>query len=335
MWQIIGQPKAVALLERSLERGGLSHAYLFVGPPHVGKMTLALSMAQAVNCEAEEIPCTECVSCRRIASNIHPDVQVIGLSSAEKTEIGIEQIKEIQRAASLPPYEGKHKVFIIDRAEILSSEAANCLLKTLEEPSPQVLFILLTARERLLLPTIVSRCQRVELRPLPVTMLKEILDQHYKVNSQKAELLARLSGGCVGWALIALEDEQLLQERSQRLTRLLELDSADHEQHLSYAAELAAQFGKDREQVEETLSLWLNWWHDLLLVKGGGGELITNIDQKSILFRQAKNYRLEQIKDFIYNLQTVGVQLSQNANPRLALEVLMLSMPQKTRERRR
>ena len=301
----------------------------------MGKMTLALNVAQVLNCEAEEGPCTECVSCRRIAASIHPDVQVIGLGSAEKAEIGIDRIREAQHAACLPPYEGKHKVFIIDRAELLSSEAANCLLKTLEEPSPKVLFILLTSRERLLLPTIISRCQRVELRPLAITMVKEMLSQRYKVDSQKAELLARLSGGCAGWALMALEDEQLLQERSQRLTRLLELDSPDQEQHLSYAAELAAQFGKDREQVKETLSLWLNWWHDLLLVKGGGDEFITNIDRKSMLSRQAKDYSLEQIKDFICNLQTVGMQLSQNANPRLALEVLMLNMPQKTREVRR
>ena len=101
MWQIIGQPKAVALLQRSLERGNLSHAYLLVGPPHVGKMTLALNMAQALNCEAEERPCTECVSCRRIAASIHPDVQVIGLGSAAKAEIGIDQIRELQHAA--PP----------------------------------------------------------------------------------------------------------------------------------------------------------------------------------------------------------------------------------------
>jgi DNA polymerase-3 subunit delta' len=329
MWQVIGQTKPIALLQRSLERGDLSHAYLFVGPPHVGKMTLALNLAQALNCEAEEIPCTECSSCCRIAADIHSDVQVIGLSSAEKTEVGIGQIKEIQRAASLPPYEGKCKVFIIDRAELLSGEAANCLLKTLEEPSPQVLFILLTARETLLLPTIISRCQRVELSPLPVTMVKEILNQPYHVDIEKAELLARLSGGCIGWALMAAEDEQLLQERSRRLDELLELDSADHDQHLSYAAELAAQFSKSREQVEGTLSLWLNWWHDLLLVKGGCSEFVTNIDRESILVRQAKNYSLKQIKDFIYDLQTVGVQLSQNANPRLALEVLMLSMPQK------
>ncbi len=326
MWQVIGQPKAIALLERSMETGQLSHAYLFVGPPHVGKMTLAVNLAQALNCPSEERPCTECVSCQRIASGKHPDVQVIELTP-EKAEIGIEQIKEIQHAASLPPYEGKHKVFIIDKAELLSSEASNRLLKTLEEPLPRVLLILVTSRESLLLPTIISRCQRVELVPLRFSVIKEILIQRYEMNTERADLLARLSGGCLGWALFAAQDEKILQQRSQLLTRLLELSYANLEQRLSYAAELAAQFVKSREQVREVLALWLGWWRDLLLIRGGGDKFITNIDQEPALLRQAKGYGLSQIKDFIYNLQAAGKQLDMNANPRLALEVLVLSMP--------
>ncbi len=327
MWQVVGQPKAITLLQRSIQMGQLSHAYLFVGPPHVGKLTLALNLAQTVNCQAKSAPCGDCISCRRIATAKHADVQIIGLISMDKREISIEQIREIQSSASLPPYEGKYKIFILDKAELLSHEAANCLLKTLEEPLPQVLFILLTHSEKLLPPTIVSRCQRVELHPLPVSLVKGTLTEHYGVADQRAELLARLSGGCLGWAFLAMQDESLLQKRSSRLAALVNLSYMSRRERLKYAAELAAQFSKNREEVQEVLDLWVNWWHDLLLVKGENGEFITNIDQESVLLLQAKSYTMRQIKESISHLHAVSEQLEQNVNPRLALEVLMLNMP--------
>jgi DNA polymerase III subunit delta' len=327
MWQVLGQSKAITLLERSIQIGRLSHAYLFVGPPHVGKMTLAINLAQAVNCKAEKVPCGECAPCRRIAAGKHADVQTIGLVSAERRETSIEQIREMQTSARLPPYEGKQKVFIIDKADLLSHEASNSLLKTLEEPLPKVLLLLLTAREKLLLPTIISRCQRVELRPLPFALIEEELHQHYGTSEQKAHLLARLSEGCLGWALRTMQDERLLEERTQRLNTLIALTHATCKQRLTYANELATQFSKASEEVEKVLALWVNWWRDLLLLKGGNGKFITNIDQKSALLHQAKNYSMGQIKDFIHHIQVTSEQLEQNANPRLALEVLMLDMP--------
>ncbi len=154
MWQVVGQDRVISLLQRSLEKKALAHAYLLVGPPHVGKMTLALDLAKAINCDAAAPPCGECTACRRIASGKHADVQIIGLAgdgdSAEarsQTEISIDQIRQMQHSACLPPFEGRYKVFIIEGAELLSNEAANCLLKTLEEPEEKIVFLLLAARE--------------------------------------------------------------------------------------------------------------------------------------------------------------------------------------------
>ncbi len=113
MWQVVGQARAVSLLKRNLERKAVAHAYLFVGPPHVGKMTLALNLAQALNCEAAEPPCGECLSCQKIASAKHADVQIIGLTTdgdsveaKSRAEISIDQIRQMQHSASLPPFEG-------------------------------------------------------------------------------------------------------------------------------------------------------------------------------------------------------------------------------------
>ena len=328
MWQIIGQPRATTLLERSLETGQLSHAYLFVGPPHVGKSALALGLAQAVNCQASNVPCGECTPCRRIAEGKNSDVQVISVVTEEgRKVISISQVKEMQNAASLPPFEGRHKVFIFDKAELLSQEAANRLLKTLEEPSPQVLIILLTSRESDVLPTVVSRCQRVELRPLPTPLVKETLAERYSIDNQRAELLARVSGGCLGWALLALQDEALLEARGRRLATLANLREATIIQRFAYAAELATQFSKRREEVEEILSLWVRWWHDLLLIRGGNNESITNVDHQETLLQQARDLSGRQITDFIHRLQEARQALEQNANSRLVFDNLMLSMP--------
>jgi DNA polymerase-3 subunit delta' len=328
MWQVTGQPKATRLLSRSIVSGQLSHAYLFVGPPHVGKLTLALELAKAVNCQASDVPCGECPPCRRIADAKHSDVQVIGVVTEDHRKvITIGQVEEMQSAASLPPFEGKCKVFIFDRADLLSQEAANRLLKTLEEPSPRVLIILITARENHVLPTLISRCQRVELRPLPVALVRETLTEQYTIDQERADLLARLSGGCLGWALLALQDEGLTELRDRRLTSLAGLIHASVTERFAYAADLAARFSKSRDEVEEVLDLWVQWWHDLLGTKCGDSGSVTNADRQQTLVQQAEELSTGQIVGFIRQLQDVRRQLGQNANPRLVFEVLMLRMP--------
>jgi DNA polymerase-3 subunit delta' len=320
------------LLQHSLEAGTLAHAYLLVGPPHVGKMTLALHLAQVLNCEAAERPCHECASCQKIASASHADIQIIGLAqneeAAEAKLIGIDQIKQMQHSASLPPFEGNYKVFIVDGAELLSTEAANCLLKTLEEPTGKVIFILLTVNDSLLPATVVSRCQRLELPPLSIAEVESALAGR-GIDPQRAKLFARLSHGCLGWALSAVADDSLLQQRDEELNRAIDIITADCEERFTYAAQLAAQFNQSRAAVYRVLDLWLDYWRDLMLVKLGCDSIITNIDRLNRLVETARGYRLAQIRAFIESIRAAVEQLSLNANPRLVLEVLMLDIPGK------
>jgi len=325
MWQVIGQDKILALLGHSLKEDNIAHAYLLVGPRHVGKRTLALNLAQALNCDDPEPPCGQCHSCHRILEGKHADVTSLGLDS--QVEIGIDDIRGLQRSANLPPYEGKCKVFIIDEAEYLSTEAANSLLKILEEPPPKVVWLLLAAEERRLLPTIISRCQRLELKPMPSKQIQQILTDSYNVDLDKAKLLVRLCHGCLGWALSSLADNELLQQRSQKIDKLASLLSASLEQRFAYAQELAIQFNQDRRSIMEVMDTWLNWWHDLMLIKGDYKEAITNVDYEVILEKQANEISLKEIKDFTATLCLTEGDISRNVNARLAFESLMLNMP--------
>ena len=336
MWQVVGYNRVLSLIQHSLQQQSLAHAYLLVGPPHVGKMTLSLELAKALNCEAAEPPCGECASCQKIALGKHADVQIIGVTqdvnSAEarpRVEIGIDQIREMQHSASLPPFEGRYKVFIIDRAELLSSEAANCLLKTLEEPEGRVVFILLATNDQLLPATVVSRCQRLELPRLATTEIETTLINGRGIELPKAKLLSRLCHGCLGWSITAASDDSLLQQRQERLDRLLDIIQADYEERFAYAIQLATQFGQNRGLVLEVLDLWQDWWRDLLLVKAGLSEAITNVDMSTTIVDWSRGYSMAQIKNFINSIQAAGEQLRQNANPRLVLDVLMLNMPRR------
>ncbi|HXZ94433.1 MAG TPA: DNA polymerase III subunit delta', partial [Dehalococcoidia bacterium] len=241
--------------------------------------------------------------------------------------IGIDDIRGLQRLANLPPYEGKCKVFIIDDAEYLSTEAANSLLKILEEPPPRVVWLLLAAEEEHLLPTIISRCQRLELKPVPSERVQEILANSYKVDADKAKLLARLCHGRLGWAVSALTDDDMLEQRSQKIDKLASLLTAGLEQRFAYAQELASQFSQDQKAGAEILEMWLDWWRDLMLIKGGYGEAIINIDYEKALKEQARGLSLSEIEEFLTNLGLLQEDISKNVNPRLAWEWLMLNLP--------
>jgi DNA polymerase-3 subunit delta' len=244
-----------------------------------------------------------------------------------RKEIGIDDIRELQRLANLPPYEGKRKVFIIDDAEYLSIEAANSLLKILEEPPPKVVWLLLAAEERRLLPTLVSRCQRLELKPMSLSQVQDFLISSHGAPLGKAQLLARLSHGCLGWALAALKNEELFQQRCQRIDKLSSLLALSLEERFAYAQELAIGFSQDRRSVTEVMESWLSWWRDLVLIKGGCKEAITNIDYEVALETQAKSLSLNEIKSFLASLLVARELVPRNVNPRLIFESLLLDMP--------
>lgn len=340
-WGIVGHKRALNLLSRALQSGRAGHAYLFTGAPAIGKTTLALAFAKAVNCTSNPSPCNSCRNCRLIGKRAHPDVRVIEATngppagespahreSAKKHAIGIDQIREMQREAALLPYEANKKVYIIRNAENMTTEAANSLLKTLEEPPPSVMLILTCSDAKILPATVSSRCQQINLWPLSAQEVKAALLAQADIAEEDATILAHLSNGRIGWALEIAGNRAALSERESTLQRIVDLASATRMQRFGYAEEVAALFGKDQEAAYAVLDLWLSWWRDILLVKNNCSDLVTNINMISRLSEQAIRYTVEQIRDFIIAIENARTNLEQNVNARLALEVMMLNVPQ-------
>ena len=326
MLRLHGQQLPVQTLERSLAEGRLHHAYLFIGPAHLGKATLAVQLAQALNCDADTPPCGVCASCTRIADGNHADVRLVSLGD-NAASIGIDAVRDIINSAHLRPYEGRTRVFIITEADLLTRDAANALLKVLEEPPDDVVLILVGNSADNLLPTVRSRCQTFNFRPLPVSEVARILQEERSVSAEQADVLARLSRGCIGWAVAASEDDALYASVHQRIEQIVDAIEGGLEERLAYAGELARRLDRDRSAGREELFLWLRWLRDIMLVQQGHGSSITNLSWREMLERQAAALQPMAVVGWAHNVTRTIEALERNANVRLALDVFMLEAP--------
>ena len=333
MWRTFGHDGAVDTLKRSLQSGRVAHSYLVSGPRQVGKMTLAIDLCRAVNCLDENRPCGACNQCRRIERSLHADVHVVGVGGSGSTggraraSIGIDQVREVQREASLKPFEGASRCFVFDGAERMTAEAANSLLKTLEEPPPQVLIILLAVQADALLTTLVSRCRVLDLRPVsPAAISRSLVDDH-GVDADDADEIARLSGGRPGWAIQAAASPELRDAATERLQAIEETLRNGIEGRFTYAARMASSFSRDRETGREELSLWLAWWRDVLMAQTGLDELVTYVSRREAMASIATPMSEYDVVAAIEAVLETGRLLDRNVNPRLAFESMMLRMP--------
>jgi len=334
MWKTIGQDVTIKILKNSIAAGNMSHAYLIAGPPHIGKATLALDIARYVNCTESDAPCDICQSCRRINNGKHVDINLLSLESPltppengkSRKEISIKDIEELQKRASLSAYEGRFRIFIIDGVEDLSEEAANRLLKTLEEPPSYVIFLMLTADEKRVLTTILSRCQKIEMKLVPADVIEQYLIETHGAETDKAKLTARLARGCPGGAITLLDNTKHMQGRIDILNKLQYLLCASYENRFAYIEHL----GTDREKNVDMLDTWLTWWRDVLLTRCECSDVMINIDFSKDIERAAAAFEIGEIKQSIDRIQEAQRQIQQNANVRLVMEVLMLDIPRKT-----
>jgi DNA polymerase-3 subunit delta' len=341
-WSVVGNERALAVLERAVASGNPSHAYLFSGPAGVGKALAAMEFAAALCCEGAARPCRACRNCRDVLDpgRHHPDVEVLtpgGLCDesdhgdhAGSRDIRICQVRRLQRLLSMTPYRGGRRVAVLDGADRLNQDAANAFLKTLEEPPPDTVLVLVTDREEQLLETVLSRCQKVAFTRVEREKVEAALRER-GAGSEKARAVAALANGRVGWALRAIEDDDLLAERDAFLAAAVELAQASLAARFAWARGVSEPSAGGRERYLRELDTWEQWWRDVLSVGAGAEAGIINTDRGDILLAEGKRYAPADIVKFLRALQQTREHLQANVDAQLALEVLTLDLPRPSR----
>lgn len=344
-----GQDSAVSYLKASLRNNRISHAYIFSGPDGVGKRLAAVNFAKALNClspvsgspcdpsalrQAQGRPeqgrrtagsgshlepvegCDRCSSCKKIDSSNHPDIFVLK-PEEEGASIKIEDARVLIKNVYLKPFEARRKVYIIEGAEYMKREAANALLKTLEEPPADSVIILLTENTKTLLHTVVSRCQVVKFFPLKLQKVEEILTREYSLSRENAHTLSHLSGGRLGEAL-KFKEKGIFTKRSLLMNKILSGSRAD--------------FDFDdvpKEDVRVYLDMILAWYSDILKMKAGARDhMLVNIDKIDSISDEAGRLSFDRIEDIINSVISAITHIGQNANQKLVMSVLGMKIKQ-------
>ena len=340
-WGAMAETPAARTLAGLVADDRLPHALLLAGPAQVGKGQLALALAQALNCQEREQgsgdPCGSCRACRRISEGKHADVEVIGPGGICRVsdhdhaknptiEIGICQIRRLEMLVATTPYEGDRRVLIIEPAEMLRSDAADALLKTLEEPPAGVTLILVTPAPARLTETLRSRCRQVQVTPLARGALSARLAARDDVAADEADALARLARGRAGWALAAVAEGEAIPVRRAQIDEVRRLSAAGLSERLDFAESLAGRRG-DLEPARTALEYWREWWRDLLRVRLGAGAQVTHEFLRAELESDAPRYQPRAIVAFLQELRRTEELLPIGVGVRYALEALMLAVP--------
>ncbi len=287
---VLGHQKQREFLRKSAEIGKLSHAYLFAGEEYLGKRKMAMEWASSLLKED-------------LAKGVHPDLILIG-PEAEKKEIHISQIRDLIWKLSLKPYSAPLKIAIIDRAHLMNEEAQNCFLKTLEEPKDKTLIILITEAAETLLPTILSRCERIKFYPVKRKEIENYLKSQ-GVLEKEIQKIADISLGRPGVAINFLETPQKLEERAEKIKEIVKISNSDLAFRFQYVKDLSQS-----PDLTETLNIWLAYFRSILI-----GKYLNS------------TFPLPKLKNILKVLQDTNFLISNtNVNSRLALEILMLAI---------
>ena len=321
---LLGHEKPKTLLREAVAKNKLAHAYLFRGPDGVGKKKAALALAAYINCRnpLEDDSCGQCPSCRKYFSGNHPDLVLVEPDGAA---IKIGQIRDLKHQLTFPPLEAKVRVVILEDIHTMRREAANSLLKTLEEPPPGNLLILTADLAGEILPTILSRCQIIPFGPLKHEDMVLLLLQENDMDESLAHTLAAVAEGSPGRAKF-LWQENLLSIRQEVIEGLL-LGGHDQAETVARVLRLSEKAAALKENTSEFLALIRLWYRDLLLAAAVGPEAaIVNRDLALSLPAATQLLSLKQLHEKIQRLDLAESQLSRNCSRTLVLETLFFDL---------
>lgn len=320
--EVIGHEQIIEHLQTALQSGRVSHAYLLSGEDGSGKRLLASIFAAALQCaERGTEPCGSCKSCKQADSGNQPDIIYI---THEKASIGVDDIRlQINSDIAVKPYESRYKIYIIDEAEKMTEAAQNALLKTIEEPPEYAVVLLLASKAAALLPTILSRCVVLPLRPVDNTKIKKLLMERFQTPDYQAELAAAFSGGIVGRAVRFASSPEFGTRKDEVLHLVKYIDEMTQAEIMDAVKSFVSQKGA----AEEYLDLVLLWYRDVLLFKATKNpNLMIYKDEIAALATQAKTRSFENLEEIIEAIEIFKQRTRANVNFDVALELLLLTI---------
>ena len=320
---IVGQEQIKEHLGNALSTGKVSHAYIINGEKNAGKEFIARVFAMALQCEKGEVePCQECHSCKQALSNNHPDI--IRVTHEKPNTISVDDIRsQVNNDVAIKPYSSAYKVYIINEADKMTAQAQNAILKTLEEPPAYAVIILLVANLNALLPTILSRCVVLNMKPVSDALVKKYLMEQLQVPDYKAEVCVAFARGNVGKAKALASSEDFENVKAEALSLLKYIQDMELNEIIA-AIKKISEF---KLEISDYLDIFAVWYRDVLLFKA------TN-DVNHLVFREeiqnirktAQRSSYEGIETVIRALDTAKKRLDANVNFELVMELLILTI---------
>jgi DNA polymerase-3 subunit delta' len=327
-WNILGHVWAAGMLQQHIIRSRLCHAYLLCGPVGVGRRTLGLRFAQALNCTQPPEPgqfCGQCRSCQQTWRMEQTDLSIIRRRN-DKKDILIDQVREVQHSLSLMPYEAAYRVALLLDFDNATANAQNAILKTLEEAPPRVILVLTADSVESLLPTIVSRCEVLRLRPTALEDLAGALHVRWGLEGPNAGILAHLAGGRVGIALRLHQDPSLLEAHNGWVQDVITLIHASKKVRFGYVEKNIKR--REREDIRRIVETWLSFLRDVFLKAIGSGAALINLAWEKQIHELAEKLGPAEAYRMVADLEQGLVRLdTTNANTQLLVEVLLLDWP--------
>ena len=320
---IIGQEQICEHLQTALKLQKVSHAYIINGERNSGKKFIARIFAMALQCTGEgEKPCQVCRSCRQALSENHPDI--IRITHEKPNSIGVEDIRtQVNNDMGIKPYQGPYKVYLIDEAEKMTVQAQNALLKTIEEPPSYAVIILITTNQEAFLPTILSRCVQMKLKPLKDFTIKSYLTQNLHVPEKDADICTAFARGNLGKAIHLASSDEFKELYQKVMVLVKNVRTMD----ISMLLDCIREMKEQNFDIGEVLDLMQLWYRDVLMFKVTKDmNLLIFKDEYKMINETGEKVDYAGLEAILAAIDTARTRLNANVNMELAMELLLLTM---------